>query len=389
MTYCPIPFIGVTVNSRGDCRMCCHSKVGSKQEFSLKKDGKRYNLKNDTLEDAFNSDQYKQLRSDMLEGIENDTCSKCYLQEKSGTKSPREMFLEKWGVIEEPKVKYADFRFSNLCNLKCRMCNPYSSSEWVSEEWNELSEKVDDPAYRKLNPIEMFDMTDPVYSWADEEMSKENLLKIVDTVEEIHFQGGEPTMIKANMDFLDTIIENGKAENISIRFITNLTNVPKGLLERFKLFKKVIVFGSLDAKGDLLRYIRYPANWEKLTSNVERIIETPNVTFRIDCTVTNYSVLRLDEFIEWVREKNIDIYMNILEWPACLDIRALPTELKKEMTDKLKKYEEAEGVIKYMLEKDLDKFEEFKEYTNHLDKNRKQNVLEVLPEYSKYFEDIV
>ncbi|MFZ9151303.1 MAG: hypothetical protein ACO22T_09025, partial [Burkholderiales bacterium] len=36
------------------------------------------------------------------------------------------------------KINKLFIRMGNLCNLKCRMCNPYSSSPWV-DDWNDMA----------------------------------------------------------------------------------------------------------------------------------------------------------------------------------------------------------------------------------------------------------
>lgn len=42
----------------------------------------------------------------------------------------------------DPQVRFLDLRTSNLCNLKCRMCGPGSSSQWNAEV-------ADNPELRK------------------------------------------------------------------------------------------------------------------------------------------------------------------------------------------------------------------------------------------------
>ena len=75
-------------------------------------------------------------------------CNRCFLIEDNGLNSPRfthndlfrnrmeeilDMTNEKTGEASEFKLRYWDFRWSNICNFKCRMCGVYSSSKWHQE----------------------------------------------------------------------------------------------------------------------------------------------------------------------------------------------------------------------------------------------------------------
>ena len=42
----------------------------------------------------------------------------------------------------------ADIRFSNLCNLVCRMCNPTESTQWYKEHKNLVLDRFKSGDYR-------------------------------------------------------------------------------------------------------------------------------------------------------------------------------------------------------------------------------------------------
>jgi len=395
MTFCVIPFINITTHARGDVKMCCHAHPDSSSEFARKPDGSRYNISKDDLEEAFNSEAHRKLRLDMLNGIENDTCTRCLNEEKAGLESPRERFNERFKDLKNIEfkevmpldIRYADLKLSNLCNLKCRMCSPFSSSQWVSEEWNSVSKVVDDSVHRQLNKNDFIELKN--LDWSNEDISTNNLLKIADTVEELYFLGGEPTLIKANLDMIDHVIANGRSKDILLKIISNVTNLPKDLLSKFTHFKKVEVLCSIDAKGSLLRYIRYPATWDLVLKNLNKLKAMDNVYTQIDCTVTNYSIHRLDEFLEWYQtQEGVGLYLNILHWPRWLNIHSLPAEMKKDIAKRLKKYPEANKVVTFMLDQDKyeEDFPEFISYTKNLDESRNQNILDEIPEYAKYMD---
>ena len=128
-TYCKLPFVHLYTQADGELKPCCIA--GGFDE--------PINLKQMSIEDAFNSPQMKELRKVMLEGKRNKVCDVCYQREDSTGHSPRIDF-NKNPLWIQPKVKddfsvpsdfqHIDIRFSNLCNFKCRMCNHDFSSNW-------------------------------------------------------------------------------------------------------------------------------------------------------------------------------------------------------------------------------------------------------------------
>ena len=99
------------------------------------------------------------LRDKMYNGGIVNECEHCFLQEKVGKKSFRQMHNEEWtkkigeeeihrrvkeSIVNEWQMLsdpiYLDLRLSNLCNLKCRMCSPHNSSQ-IAKEHKKLYKK--------------------------------------------------------------------------------------------------------------------------------------------------------------------------------------------------------------------------------------------------------
>ena len=160
----------------------------------------------------WNSDRMKHLRRDKLAGIRHDGCSKCYLQEDNGDQSMRiasNQFYEKHfdrmvetteedGHSNDFRLLYWDFRFSNLCNFKCRMCGSSLSSKWYQDEVDIFGESPHDRALIHVN-----------------DYSKKNIYEYIDhfieEVEEVYFAGGEPLMMDEHYMILEKLIEVGYA----------------------------------------------------------------------------------------------------------------------------------------------------------------------------------
>ena len=137
-----MPWINISSHTDGSSRLCCVS-----DDFIKKNDGTNFNLGYDNLEDIINSDNYKKIRQDMVDGKPIEGCYKCYNAENNNGISSRQHINNKWkndpdflqkynksltneNEIENT-VQYFDLRFGNLCNLACTPCSTKYSSAWV------------------------------------------------------------------------------------------------------------------------------------------------------------------------------------------------------------------------------------------------------------------
>lgn len=378
-TFCILPWIHLATSSTGSLRVCCNSTSG--KNYIRKQDGTIYKIYKDDVQEAWNSETYKTLRRQMLAGERPEMCARCFKEEDVGIRSTRQAWNTKWKQDKEYSehapfdIQYVDIRLGNLCNLKCRMCNPYASNQWT-KEWNLIRPDADTEEIKGLNNI----------TWPEHEKTWKNLFFIVESVEEIYLTGGEPTIIKEQFKLLEFCIKNNYAKNIKLKYNTNLTNIPHDLITVWKDFKQVQLNCSIDAVGNLDRYIRYPSNWKKIEENFNIIQTLPNSVIEIHNTVQMYNILRLDEFIEWAKPYGHKIYFNILNHPEELNIKVLPLYLKLLAKDKLTQYidiPKVQGIIDYMMSEDWsNNFNKFLNYTKILDKSRNENLFDLIPEFA-------
>ena len=376
-TFCILPWMHLATNASGNLRVCCNSTPG--KNFIRRPDGSAYKLHRDDLEEAWNSEVYKTIRQQMLDGERPEMCTRCFREEDAGVRSARQAWNDKWKedvkyAVDAPfDIKYVDLRLGNLCNLKCRMCNPYASNQWV-KEWELVETALEPSEYDRLKNM----------NWPEKEKTWENLFSIADTVEEIYLTGGEPTIIQEQHKLLDYFIDKGTSHKIKLKYNTNLTNVPRHLIDKWSKFKRVQLNCSIDATGKLDRYIRYPSNWEKIVENFGTVRQLDNVDIEIHCTVQMYNILHLDKLIEWALPYKHKIYFNILNHPEYLNIRCLPMQLKNLAQVRLAQYTDlpkVQSVIDYMWKEDWsDKLPQFYEYTKKLDESRGESLSTIVPE---------
>ena len=376
-----LPWMHLATNASGALRVCCNSTPG--KNLIKKPDGTAYKLWSDDIQQAWDSDTYKTIRKQLLNDQRPDMCARCFREEDAGLKSARMGVNQKWIEDREYElepdmdIRYVDLRLGNLCNLRCRMCNPYSSNQWV-DEWQALTGQ--DLGTDEFNRLKTMD-------WPENPKTWENLFAISDTVEEIYLTGGEPTVIREQHRLLQHFIDKGTAKNIRLKYNINMTNIPKHLLEMWTEFKRVQVNCSIDAYGDLNRYIRYPSRWKAVQKTWDQIRAIPNVSYEIHCTVQMYNILNLNELIDWTAQYDTRVYFNILNHPEELNIRVLPLALKDEAARRLEPYielEKVQGIIDYMYAEDWShRLDDFYTYTDVLDKSRNEKLIDHVPELTR------
>jgi MoaA/NifB/PqqE/SkfB family radical SAM enzyme len=281
-TFCILPFIHLYSNSHGVVSPCCIS-----QRFDSK-----INLKNSSIEDAFNTPQFKKLRKDLISGTKSKICNRCWEIESKGLSSYRtdsnsqfgfEYEMEDNGYVN-PNFQYIDIRFSNICNLKCIMC----MHDYSSQHWNKELEEKGIPKVLKIKD-NIVDELKPYLS---------NLKKI-------YFAGGEPLITNEHYQLLDYLYENNK--NIHIEYTTNLSILKKdfeSLIKKWKEFKLVHVQVSLDGLFEKGESIRVGINTKSVLKNI-LILQKNNLSYSISFSVANYNVMDILEFSKYLIENNI------------------------------------------------------------------------------------
>ena len=381
-TFCVLPWMHLATNASGQLRVCCNSTPG--KNLITRDDGVAYRITDPDIESAWSSKSLTTLRRQLLAGEKAEMCERCWREEAAGIKSARQGWNESWAVsnpeIDSPmQVKYVDIRLGNLCNLRCRMCNPYASNQWV-DEWGLVAGELDQSEMARLSHMD----------WPNDPQVWANLAKFSDSIEQIYLTGGEPTLAKAQYELFEHLIALDRAKSITLKYNTNLTNIPQRMIDYWQHFKRIKINASIDAVGDLNRYIRYPANWKSIDKNLRLFLEmrqNNKCTVSVHCTVQIYNILRLSELIDYVDSiGEIDIYFNILNHPECLNIRVLPPHLKQQATAMLERYlsrPKVDGIISYMNGEDwTHKRDDFSRYTRALDTSRDENLGELIHEFN-------
>lgn len=238
------------------------------------------------------------------------------------------------GSIPTNSITSLDYRLGNLCNLQCRMCNPHSTKLWI-KDWNEMKSEKERLPQHMMETFNKYDWIDSPNLVKDFEMKASGL-------EHVHFAGGEPLIVPQMVYILQKCIAGGNAKNIILTYNTNLTILPKKVLELWKEFKGVKILASIDGIGDLNYYIRYPAKWDQIEKNLQ-FIEDHHKEYHIkECmlstTVQILNIMHLPRMFDYLSKyKFIVKAPNLvnLHFPTYFQTSILPEELKNRATAEL------------------------------------------------------
>lgn len=312
-TFCSLPFTSVSIGARGEYRVCCNSHDPSVRDET----GKEITISDQGLE-YFNGVFMKSLRRDMMTGARPSLCRRCFDMEDRGMRSFRadhnaahraaaKIALQRInaeGAIADPMISYLNVDVGNKCNVRCRMCHPQSSSLLAKEA---LEYPINAPqgfsSYQRDDLQRLSEGT----SWMEEAGGKRILSAVAPTTEIIYLIGGEPFLIEEQRRFLEEIVEQGRASEVTLQYNTNLTVLPKKLLEVWSHFKLVKIAASIDGIGNVYEYIRNPVRWEKIKSNLQALLvlmesRQNNIKLEVHSTVQALNVLGLADLILFLLE---------------------------------------------------------------------------------------
>ena len=380
--FCVMPFVHsfVTPNVISPC--CAYTKqikLNSKQQY-------------------WKSQQLKNIQKNMLDNIRDPGCTICWKKEDRGFSSLRQHSNQiyakdledvKKGIMPKEPM-YLDLRLGNLCNLKCRMC----ISEWSSQIAGEI---LDNP-----NEDWIDTPTQKVFGLDDD--SWETIEIWIPYVKRVFMTGGEPTIIKRNLDYIDKIIESGHSKEVELIFTTNATNINKNFIDSSKKFKSVSFNVSIDAVGELANYIRNPSDWKTIEKNMN-LLHDSGMGVSFNTTIQWLNMTRLNEVFNYLKNSKLPfggIWFQLVTDPFYLDPIYAPEFMKQKCINDIEHFlldpylaqEKHNNILsgqlktslietKNFLTKNLQNVKHIKEFLKRmaiLDRIRKQDLFKVLPE---------
>jgi len=414
-TFCMHPFTGLATREDGAVKVCCRSApIGFIQDTSL--------------EDIWNGAIMRDIRKKVICGERHEICKPCFDLEDQGVESLRQRHIN--GVIPEARINLypnaldtlredytmpfefptMEIKLNNLCNLKCRMCNPLDSTNW--KDWDAVV-----PFYKKENnylipTIETLVKTPGQYIGAFDDSDNwwTSFEKLLPHFRRVEFAGGEPLMDPQHYKILDMLKPYGN--NIEIKYATNGTTlgISRGrtIHDYWPHFRSVAVNVSIDGINDVYNYIRGNGNFAEVEENIKEIKKIPNVSRVVGAfTAQAGNILQAAECIDYfLNTMGIVFYSHRVSYPNVLSAQVLPQELRELAVSRLKKIssqvsqfdivkkhpilekitqQQIQDNVNYLQAKDEShRWQEFLEFNYKLDKTRSQNLLDTVPEFKPY-----
>ena len=324
-TFCMAPWTHTYLSPQTERRLCCASREPAqsfKQYIDTGNDAKVY--KPLSLKEHWNSKQMKSVRLRMLAGERLPECEVCDNQLLN-----TDVYRSYWNTLFKNKIDEAfdktdstgsttmptvsfDYRFNNLCNFKCRMCGDMLSSSWEAESRKNESWNVESQPW----------MASPLREQIKKFQDKQVVQEFIDAIEtkqikEIYWCGGEPLMWEMHWKAMERIIELGFADEVHVRYNTNLSRTSFGKSNLFDLlgyFNNWQVCASIDGTGKVGEYIRDGLNYEQWLRNFKEglSVATSVKQMRLDFTITLLGLLELKNMFDLSQKLNAEILTKVM-----------------------------------------------------------------------------
>jgi organic radical activating enzyme len=327
-TLCIKPWIHLYAGTDGNILPCC--SADTTMPISTVK------LLPD-IDAMYNTKGFKQIRKSMLSNKRPIECAKCYELELSGIESNRTKANKQWqdklnvvkptnedGSIDNVSFASIDFRISNTCNFKCRICTGYTSSKIQAEE---LKNNITNVQYITLTSNER-------------KTTLESILPALYNVEEVYFAGGEPILIKEHYQILDELIKQNKQNNVRLRYNSNLSVLGyKGtsIIEYWKKFNNIQLGISIDDINKPAEYARSGTIWPTIEDNYKIITrQCPHIKIDVTSTFSIYNAFNLTKLQHlWITSGKINarnLSLELLTTPNYISVQLLPKPYKEKLT---------------------------------------------------------
>jgi MoaA/NifB/PqqE/SkfB family radical SAM enzyme len=325
-SICTLPWTGFELEPSGTVKNCIISKtnLGTINKSNIK--------------DIMHGKENIELKQSMLKDEKPANCAGCYLQEKNTTNlssiSSRLYYLKEVGAktdltlyddIKNFSLKHVDLRWTNSCNQACVYCGPEYSSKWAQE----LGEKV------KSNKEARQEVKDYVF---------ENITQL----ENVYLAGGEPMLMKENLEFLQLLKE--KNPDCTIRVNTNLSTTETGIFELLCSFKNVHWTVSIETIEEEYEYVRHHGSWKDFVANLDIIRKLDHkISFNMLHFMLNYD--SIFECVDYFKSKGFhdnSFVIGPLYEPAHYNLLNLPEHMIDSVKEKLKNklQENPQGYLK-------------------------------------------
>ena len=353
-TLCLAPWTHTYLSPQTERRLCCASREPAQNfEQYIDTAGGTGKYSPVTLEQHWNSDHMRSVRRRMIAGEILPECDVCN-SKLLNTSVYRDYFghlfghklsevyatTDDSGATTMQPVSW-DYRFSNLCNFKCRTCGDMLSSSWETEQkthdmvdWGNSKNNWMVPTIRQQ-----------ISQFQDQQIEQEFSNAVEQhRVEEIYWVGGEPLMYEQHWRYMRRIVELGDGGQVYARYNTNLSrvdfrgcNLYSDILDHVRDWQ---ICASIDGTGAVGEYIRTGLDYSRFQTNFETGLEHQKNRrqMRLDFTLTLPGMFEVNAIQSLAREYDVELLSKVIfsfDPSIVMSPLALPRELLNTWLDEL------------------------------------------------------
>jgi hypothetical protein len=347
-TLCMAPWVHTYLSPQTERRMCCASREPAqsfRQYIDTQNGTGEYAPI--TLVEHWNGEHMRSVRRRMIAGETLPECEVCN-NKLLNTDVYRTYFWHLFqhrydeamsstlpdGTTTMQPISW-DYRFSNLCNFKCRMCGDMLSSSWETEQKQHNMVNWSDPKNGWMLPA----VREKITEFQDQQIEQEFAQAVEQgRVEEVYWVGGEPLMYEQHWRYMRRIIELGNGPRVYARYNTNLSRVDyRGV----NLFRDILqhlrdyqICASLDGTGPIGEYIRTGLDYNQWLENYRMAVAQRRYSrqVRIDFTLTLPGLFDIENIVKLAEETNSEILAKVV-FSFSPDIILSPLALPRQLLD--------------------------------------------------------
>lgn len=343
-SLCMAPWTHTYLSPQTERRMCCASREPA-QNFKqyIDTDSGTGVYQPITLHQHWNSEHMKSVRRRMMAGETLPECEVCN-HKLLNTDVYRDYFwhlfkhkyhdvfekTDETGFTSMLPVSW-DYRFSNLCNFKCRTCGDMLSSSWETEQKQHNMVDWSNSKNNWMRP----EIKQQISSFQDSVIEQEFAQAVEEhRVEEIYWVGGEPLMYEQHWRYMKRIIELGDGKNVYARYNTNLSRIDYGSNNLYRDILDQIrdwqICASLDGTGRIGTYIRTGLDFTQWCQNFEQGLghQRHPRQMRIDFTLTLPGMFDILNIVALAEKYNVQVLSKVI-FSFSPDIIMSPLSLPK------------------------------------------------------------
>lgn len=342
------PWTHTYVSPQTERRMCCASREPAQnfQQYIDTASGTGQ-YRPITLEQHWNSDHMRSVRLRMMAGEVLPECEVCN-NKLLNTDVYRDYFWhlfqhrydEIWdttditGATTMRPISW-DYRFSNLCNFKCRHCGDMLSSAWESEQRQHGMIDWSNPKNNWMLP----EVRGQISQFQDSVIEQEFSAAVErGDVEEIYWVGGEPLMYEQHWRYMQRIVELGHGDRVYARYNTNLSRIQYRGIDLYQDILAHIrdwqICASLDGTGFIGEYIRDGFDYAVWIKNYQHglIHRRHRRQMRIDFTLTLPGMLEVEHIQQLAQDLDSEVLAKVI-FSFTPDIIMSPLALPRDVLD--------------------------------------------------------